>query len=215
MRVGASLSSRERRVVKVGVTVVALALGVGRVVPGWVAWVTAERERAAHAAERLDEAREAVGNLESARDTLGARNERYLALAPVLIGGPSAASAGASLAVLISGNAAAAGLELGTLRVTTDTARETVFARISVRGDARGDIRGATAMLLALERGPVLLSVRQLSISQLDVGAPADRAESLRLELVIEGLTVDRDAVQRLAGTARAAGADSLQRAPR
>jgi hypothetical protein len=214
MRV-ASLSPRERRVVKVGVTVVALALVVGRVVPAWIAWVGAERERAAHATERLDEAREAVRNLDSARDTLRARNERYLALAPVLVGGPSAASAGASLAVLVSGNAAAAGLELGTLRVTTDTARETVFARIAVRGDARGDIRGATAMLLALERGPVLLSVRQLSISQLDVGAPSDRAESLRLELVIEGLTIDRDAVQRLAVAARGVGIDSVRGAAR
>jgi hypothetical protein len=60
-------------------------------------------------------------------------------------------------------------------------------------------------MLVALERGPVLLSIRQLSISQAEVGAPADRAESLRLELVIEGLTVDRRAVQRLDRTGLAA----------
>ena len=196
MKTGGSLSPRERRIVKLGAAIVAMALVGGRAVPAWVAWVGAGQDRASRAVSELAEAHKAVRETGAARDTLRARNERYLTLAPALIGGTSPATAGASLALLVSARSAAAGLELGALRVTVDSAREGVFARISVRGDARGDIRGLTAMLLSLEQGPVLLAIRQLSISASDPGGPADRAEALRMEFLIDGLTIDQRAVR-------------------
>jgi hypothetical protein len=54
--------------------------------------------------------------------------------------------------------------------------------------DVTGDIRGVMAMLASLERGPTLLAVRSLSISQPDLTAGDDRVEALHVEIDVEGL---------------------------
>jgi hypothetical protein len=198
MRRFSSLSPRERRVIAAGAIVLVVGLLVGRVAPAWAAWVADERERAILARGRLAAARNAIANLAAERDTLMTRNGRYLAIAPALLAGSSVQAAGVALASVVSGAAASAGLDVGALQLAADTTSGGVFARVSVRGDLRGDVAGVTDFLLALERQSVLLAIRRFAVSQPDPGAASDRPEALRLEVTVEGLTLDRDAVRRL-----------------
>ena len=161
-----------------------------RGVPAWRGW---QREARASAAEQVQEAARAAYVVRQAgviHDSLAARNRRYLALAPALLSGASAAAAGGSLAGLISGAAASSGVRLGAVQVQADSVALSTFTRIVARGDVTGDVRGITAFLRALERGPAALSVRELSISQPEPAAGPDRAEALRLQVVVSGLAV-------------------------
>jgi hypothetical protein len=103
---------------------------------------------------------------------------------------------GAALASVVSGAAVIAGLELGAISIRLDTTRTNVFSRPSVRGDARGDITGLTRFLAALERGPTMLVIRQLAVTQPEPGAAGDRPETLRIEFTIEGIALERAAME-------------------
>lgn len=183
-------SGRDRRALFMGVTFVALSLAATKLLPAWRAW---EREVMASAAELAVEAdragRDAAG-LRAARDSLAARSERFLALGPRLVGSGSATLAAASLASLVTEAAAAAGARLGPIQLRSDSAVAGAFRRVGVRGELTGDVRGVTAFLAALERGPALLAVRELSIIQPEPGAPQDRVETLTVQFVVEGVAL-------------------------
>jgi hypothetical protein len=190
MAIGMSggMSQRDRRALTVGVVSILILVALSRGLPAWSSWrhqagedalsTTAERARA----EALLTIRRAIG------DSLAARNERFVSLAPKLLSGGSPAAAGATLAGLVSGAAATTGVRLGAVQIRPDSASPNAFTRISVRADATGDVRGVTKMLSALERGPTLLAVRSLSIDQPEPAATNDHMEALRVTLVVEGL---------------------------
>lgn len=187
---GLSLSPRDRRVLLTGIAVIAVLLLVSKGIPAWVRW---EREARASAAEMSAEAARAGAQIRAfpaAVDSLEARRERLEALAPALLDGESPAAAGATLASILSGAAAQASVRLGAVQVRPDSAGSRTFVRVSVRGDATGDMGGITRMLRALEEGPELLAVRELSITQPEPGAPPDRPEALRVEFAVEGLAI-------------------------
>jgi hypothetical protein len=194
------LRQRERRVVFVGVVITAAGLLFGRMLPAWSAWVGAERSDAERLSSDLQRTRARIQNLSVARDTLMARNGRYLALAPSITPGRTAGAAGASLASLVSGMAATAGLRMGALQIRSDTSgtrsEMSVFRTIAVRGDAQGDVRGVARFLAAIEGSATALAIRHLSISQPEPAAPPDRPEGLRIEFVIEGLALHRNAAR-------------------
>jgi hypothetical protein len=79
-------------------------------------------------------------------------------------------------------------VKVGALQLHADTSSRSTFVRVGVRGEVRGDIAGVTAMMAALEGGPTMLAVRELSITQPETSAPADHMEALRVELSVEGL---------------------------
>lgn len=185
-----TLSPRDRRVLALGAATIGLLFALGRGVPALRRW---EREQRAEAAELAAEAARARGSVRAhgvVRDSLKARETRFLALAPLLLGGETPAVAGATLASLVSGAAAACSVRLGAVQVRADSAGQGVFTRVAVRADAVGDVRGVTGFLAALERGPALLAVRELSVSQSEPAAPPDRPEVLRIELTVEGLVL-------------------------
>ena len=191
-----SLSLRERRIVLGGCILLVLGVLVTRVIPGWMDWTHRSRNAASVAVLDLNRARAAVAALPELRDSLVARNGRYVALAPIIVSGDTPGTAAASLASLVSGTVAAAGLQMGAIQARVDTTRSAMFGRPTVRGDARGDVRGLVRFLEDIEQHPTLMSVRQLSVSQPEPGAPPDRPEALRIEFVIEGLALDRTVVE-------------------
>ena len=192
----ASLSGREQRMIVGAGIVLGLAVIALRIGPAWWRWAESSRDVAAMAMTELEQARASVATLAATRDSLAARNERYLALAPSILSGRTPSAVGAALASAVSGAAAGAGLEMGTITIRPDTGGTSFFARPSVRGDARGDVAGLTRFLLTLERGPLLIVLRHLAVSQADAGAPPDRAESLRVEFVVEGIALVHEAVE-------------------
>jgi hypothetical protein len=124
-----------------------------------------------------------------------ARAARFLALAPALIDGATTATAGATLASLLSGAAATADAKLGSVQVRADdSARDSsgtrTFQRVAVRASLAADVRGLAKLLVALERGPTLLTIEELAVTQPEPGADGSRPEVLQIELVIAGLAL-------------------------
>lgn len=214
-----AISRRDRRVLAIGAGVIALLLLVSRGVPAWRRWDADARTGAAELLRDEAEARTQVRILPALVDSAEARRNRLSRLAPSLLDGESAASAGATLASILTGAAARAGVRLGSVQVAADTASASTFTRVSVRADATGDLQGITEMLQSLETAPELLAVRELSITQPDVGGSPDRPESLQVDLTIQGLALlsrgqgTGDGGQREAGdSASAAAADTAGR---
>lgn len=185
---GLSLSTRDRRALAAGGIAIAAVALLGRGLPALMGWERIEIARATEGRSRLADARLAIGRAPRVADSARAHGARLVALAPVLLGGDSPATASATLAGILSGAAARANVRVGALQLNADTTSRGTFVRIGVRGEVTGDIAGVTAMLAALERGPTLLAVRELSITQPEPSAPPDHMEALRVELLVEGL---------------------------
>jgi hypothetical protein len=173
------------------VLIIGAIISVSRSLPAWLAWQREARASAAEVQTELAHARAGAAARKAVHDSLAARGQRLLALAPALLSGDSPASAAATLAALVSGAAAQANVRLGAVQVRPDSVALGAFTRVAVRASATGDVTGVTQMLLSLERGPTLLAVRELSITQPEPTAPADRAEALRLEFLVEGLMLN------------------------
>jgi hypothetical protein len=187
-----TLSARDRRTLLVGGAVIASLVVLAKGVPAWRAWVTESRAGAEEQVRAAANADALLARARATRDTLAARNARYVALAPALVAGKTPAEAAATLASLVSSAASTAGVKLGAvqLRPPADTGAQRAFLRVSVHADVVGDVRGVTTLLGILERGPVRLRVRELTVTQPDAAAPADRVEALRADLTVDGLAL-------------------------
>ncbi|HEX2210355.1 MAG TPA: GspMb/PilO family protein, partial [Longimicrobium sp.] len=95
-------------------------------------------------------------------------------------------------ASLVSGAAARAGVQIGSVQVRPDTASAGTFMRIGVRADGTGDLPAIIRMLAMLEGASELLAVRELSITQPAPGGPAEVPEALRMEIGVHGLALVR-----------------------
>jgi hypothetical protein len=187
-----AIAARDRRTLTIGASVIAALFVISRGVPAWRTWVHDAKAGAGEQIAAATQADALVAGARAARDTLAVRNGRYVALAPALVPGVTPAEASASLASMVSQMASAAGVKLGAvqLRPVADTGRQHVFMRVAVHADVVGDIRGITTLLASIERGPVRLRVRDLTLTQPDPAAPTDRVEALHGELSIEGLAM-------------------------
>lgn len=186
----ARVSSRDRRVLMIGVATCLTLVAGTRGVPALVSWTRAARENAAQLRAEVARASSGVASGDATRDSAAARNARYLALAPRLLAGETTAGAGGSLASLVTGAAAEANVRLGSVQIRADTAQGGTFTAVTLRADLTGDISGLTSMLAALERGQTLLAVRELSITQPEPAAGDDRPEVLRADILVESLMV-------------------------
>ena len=182
------MSARDRRALTIGVATIAVLFAIGKGFPRLLSWERDARSDASDQQEDLDRATAEIARARIVQDSAKARGARIIALAPALIEGDSPATASATLAGIISGAAARSNVKIGALQLRADTSSRGTFVRVGVRGDATGDIAGVTAMIAALEGGPTLLAVRELSITQPEALASADHAEALRVELSVEGL---------------------------
>lgn len=182
------MNQRDRRALIAGAVVIGSLFAFSRGLPAWRAWRHDAHEEAIAATTDLARARALLRFGRPLTDSLSARGDRMIALAPALLGGESPAAAGATLAGLVSGAAASAGVRLGAVQIRPDSLAPTAFTRIAIRADATGDVRGVTRMLASLEAGPTLLAVRSLSIDQPEPAAAHESMEQLRMTIVVEGL---------------------------
>jgi hypothetical protein len=145
---------------------------------------------ARNANTRVTAARALIASRATLQDSGVARSRRYLALATRILPGRSSTAAGAELTALVSGAAQGAGLRLASVQVQPDTVRLGVFVRVAVRADFSGDVKGLSNLLLSLERGPLMLRVRELSIAQAEPAGDDSRPEVLRSHVVVEALAL-------------------------
>jgi len=196
-----SLSARDRRTLAGGGLAVTVVLLLGKGVPAWHAW---ERDSRASAAEVVADAARAdqlLATYPALRDSLRARSARTLGIAPLVVEGDTPAAAAATLASFVSDAASDAGVKLGAVQPRSDgsgapstppqrPAQRHAFVRVSVHGDLTGDVVGLAQFLGDLERGPTLLAVRDLTISQPEPQAPTTRMEALHAEFTVVGLAL-------------------------
>jgi hypothetical protein len=186
------IASRDRRVLVAGVVVVVLLVAFARGLPALRRWHADVRDSSAALTQEAARARMTVARARTTRDSLAARERRFIALAPLLLRGETPAMGSATLASLISTAATAASVRLGPVQVQADTIARGVFSRVGVRAEITGDVRGVSAFLSILERGPILVAVKELTIAQLEPAAAADRAEALHVAVAVEALMVRR-----------------------
>jgi hypothetical protein len=187
-----TLSDRDRRTLLVGVAVIAFLILLSRGIPAWRRWDANVRASAGEMATEAARAEQTVRLLPASLDSLETRRARFVAVGAGVLEGESPAASGAALASLVSGVAARAGVQLGSVQVQPDTASAGTFMRIGVRADATGDLPALTRMLAMLEGGPELLAVRELAITQPNPGGPAEQPEALRMEITVQGLALVR-----------------------
>lgn len=195
------MSGRDRRTLGIGAAVILVLVLFSRGLPAWRRWDADTRASAAEMAAEAARAESTVRLLPASLDSLQARRARYVELGRGVLDGESTAAAGASLASLVSGAAARAGVQIGSVQVRPDSAGAGTFMRIAVLADGTGDLPAITRMLQILEGGRELLAVRELSITQPNPGGPAEQPEALRMDIRVEGLalvqpgTLPRDTV--------------------
>ncbi len=183
-----ALTRRERRALLASGSFIAAIVLAGRGVPAWRHWIEEARAEAIEASNELARAEASVRREPAAAESLAVRERRFVGLAPAILSGRTPAAAGATLAALLSGAASAAGMRLDAVEVRADSAARGAFAKVAVRGSATGDVKGLAMLLTALERGPTLLAVREIAVAQPEPAAAADRMETLRVDLLVEGL---------------------------
>jgi hypothetical protein len=191
------MSARDRRALSLGALVIAATIAGARGVPALREWSATSVASAREVVGEAERARRGLLGADALADTMRARSERLVALAPALLDGKSAATAGATLASLVSGAAAASDAKLGSVQVRADTAvrdssaaARRAFTRVAVRASLTADVRGLSRFLLALERGLTLLSIDELSVTQPEPGADGMRPEMLQVEIVVAGLAL-------------------------
>jgi len=182
-----ALPDRDRRTLTRGATTLLLILVLGRGVPAWHAWRARTLLSSRSECTELARSLALLSARVAERDTLQARTARLQALRGALLAGATPAAQGALLAAIVSNTADSAHILLGAVDVQPDTARD-AFTSIHVRGSATGDIRGLTSFLVDLESSVPHLAVRSIAFTQPDPAAPHDRAESIHLDFLVEGM---------------------------
>lgn len=185
------LGQRDVRALLAGAGAVATILLAVRGVPLYFAWTQEARAEDTEARTAAARERALVADAGAANDSAVVRGRRMIALAPAVLSGDTPNSASATLAGLLSGAAAQSGVRLSSVQMHGDSLSHDVFTRIAAHLEATGDIRGITQLLAVLERGPTLLAITSLAITQPDPNAGDDRIEALRLELDVQGLMLN------------------------
>lgn len=188
-------SRRDRRAIALGAGIILASATLGRGAPLWKQWVNETRDQAWQAQTRAGRLRVVARARAQLASAVAGASREYLALAPRLLDGNTPATAGASLLAMVSNAVIGAGLQVGSIQSSGDSAGRR-FARVAVRGEATGDVKGLTEFLKTLETGPVITGVRELSIDQPEPGAPNEQSEALRIQFVIDGIALRRATVK-------------------
>jgi hypothetical protein len=183
-----SMSARDRRALVVGVIVIGGGNGAVFGLPVLRQWEATQREAAASAAHDLTLAESARRALGAFRDSLRARQSRLAQLDRSLIEAPTAAEAGAALSSLAADIADSSSVRVTSIQIRVDTVVRNGFGVVSVRLIGVGDVLGVATLVRSIEDCPTLLSIREIAVTQPEPGAPENRPEALRLDLVIEAL---------------------------
>jgi hypothetical protein len=185
-----SVSRRERRVLLAGSTLIAAVLFFGRVVPSWQRWSDEIQRSAVQSISARANAEMNVLRLASTRDSARARTARFRTAAPTLLRGTTSAASGAALTAFLRDAAMLAVVQLGSVDVRADTTSKSLepFLHVTARTDITGDVHGLTRFLALLEAAPLRVAVRELTVTQAEPGAPADRVEVLHATIAVEAL---------------------------
>jgi hypothetical protein len=183
-----SMSARDRRTLVIGGSVVGSLLAIGRGGPALLEWQASQRGSAQELGVELNAARAARAGLSRLRDSLGAQRARVAELDSTMLGAETASAAAAQLASTLEDLADDAHVKVGALQLRADSASASPVTEVAVRLTAVADVYGLLALMRSIEGGDLLLTIRELSVSQPDPGAPDGKPETLRVDMTVGGL---------------------------
>ena len=186
------ISAHDRRFLAVGGTVVGSLIVLARGLPALRSWERQKLEQAAAIRVDLAAARDGRRALPALRESLKVRHARLAALDSTLLSGQSSSAAAADLTALAGQIAADARVKVNALQIFADSALSGTVAHVRVRMTGVADVTGLAAFLRAVEGGDTPLVVRELVVTQPDAAAPSSKPETLRIEVVIEGIAIIR-----------------------
>lgn len=180
--------AKDRRALGAGCALIGSLLFIGRGVPAWRQWEQNERLAIQESTRRLDGAWSSIRARRSIAVMRGVLTRRLDSLSSAYLHASSVAVAGAALATLTGDLGDESGVRVTSTSVRADSSTTSAFTRVAVRISATGDVEGLADYLRSIESYEQLLAVRELSVAQTDPGAPDSRVESLRFEVLVEGL---------------------------
>lgn len=186
--IGLTLSPRDRRTLIVGSATIAVIFIGGNGAPALRRWEAAQVAAASATRDSLDVSSRGERGARAVRDSLGAREWQLQSFTSKLLSATTADGAAGALAARLEELARRAGVEVHTVTLRPDTITRFGLARVAVRVNAEGDVRGLIDLLFAVESNSLPLAVRELAISQNDPAAPESEMETLRVELVVATL---------------------------
>jgi hypothetical protein len=182
------LSTQDRRMLAIGVVAMAVLVGGGRGVPVLLRWTRDRRASAASVVEATARAEASVRHSRETQALLGVARTRLAAYDSATLTGSSPATAGAALAEIVSDAASDAEITLGSVQLRGDSISRTALTRVAARASVSGDLNGIALFLETLEGVPELLAIRELSITQSGQPGVPGQPETLRAELLVEGV---------------------------
>lgn len=187
------MTARERQVVLLGASTIAVAVVVLRVLPWLVRTHAALRDRAAQQVELATSAHRTIESLPALRDTVAYALADFVALAPQLVSRGSPAEAAAALSGEVSRRAHQARLQVIQLNPVNDSTAG-VLGRVTVHAELEGDLAGLAAFLADVETGDPILSVTSIAIRSREGRPDGPTPQVLRTELDVCGwyLTEER-----------------------
>ncbi|MEO7455558.1 MAG: type II secretion system protein GspM [Gemmatimonadaceae bacterium] len=190
MSLSLAISPRDRQVLVIGIASIGSIIGLSKGVPAWRGWDEKARASESEASAELRGLQMQLRGFAATKDSLAAREIRADSARARVILGESVGTAGADLAGRITQIADELGIKVSSVQIRPDSVFRAGQARVAVRVTAIGDVTHLTDMLTELETSPTLFAVRELSVSPADPLGDANRAELLRIQILVEALAM-------------------------
>lgn len=178
--------ARDKRALRVGLSIVGALLSVRLLVPAVTALAASRRQ---HELERglLAETRETIALLPLLEDSAGSLRKAFIGLAPQLLSGSTEAMALADLSGRVKTLVGLIGGQLVGVAPNPDSGRSGELRRVSIRASFATDVRGLAKMFTGLAAGDVVLVPETALITAADPLAGGNTAERLQVEMTILG----------------------------
>jgi hypothetical protein len=184
------ISRRDRRTLIGGALGMAAIICSSRAIPAWWEWDAGARDSARELSAQVASLEAQLRQLPALRDSARTRGIRARAGHERLIEASTVGAAGADLATRVTDVADELGIRVSAVQIRPDSLFRGGYARVAVNLAAAGDVTHLTDLLNSLETSDVLLAVRELTVTPGDVLTPDGRPETLRFQLLVEGLAV-------------------------
>ncbi|MDZ4863739.1 MAG: GspMb/PilO family protein [Gemmatimonadota bacterium] len=177
------MTSRDRLALRLGISVVVLALLGLRVAPGVVTMISRSRARLEERRTLLAETNAAIRDLPMLERAAHELTGRIAPLAPRLLAGPTAPTALSDLSGRLTTIAPRHHAQLVSLDALPDSAAAGALRRLTATAVIATDFAGLMELLVVLRRDPLALRVDHLVVIPADPYAGGTQVEQLRIEL--------------------------------
>lgn len=181
------MTARDRRALMLGGGVVLTAVLVLRLLPWGARSVLGAEAGLRERATLLARSRADLADFATLRDSAARVSQALVGLAPKILSGTTAAEAIADLSgqlnLVISGHQA----KIERVDPVPDSAAAGRLHQVMLRAGFECDVRGLAGVLESLAFGQVVLPLRELRVTAVDVGSADKVSEVLRVEMTVTG----------------------------